>query len=84
MAIEVVIASGGIDKLEIYRGLNVPEVWFWQGDRFTIYQLVDTRYVQVNRTQLLPDLDLNLLVQYIRPEAEPQMVRAYRQTLQQL
>ena len=59
MAIEVVIASGGIDKLEIHRGLNVPEVWFWQGDRFTIYQLVDTRYVQVDRTQLLPDLDLN-------------------------
>ena len=30
IAIEVVWTSGGIDKLEVYRGLGVPEVWFWR------------------------------------------------------
>ncbi|MEM9276765.1 MAG: Uma2 family endonuclease [Cyanobacteria bacterium P01_F01_bin.143] len=30
IAIEVAITSGGIDKLSVYQGLGVPEVWFWQ------------------------------------------------------
>jgi Uma2 family endonuclease len=30
IAIEVVWTSGGIDKLAVYRGLGVPEVWFRQ------------------------------------------------------
>jgi hypothetical protein len=30
IAIEVVHEHGGIDKLEVYAGLAVPEVWFWQ------------------------------------------------------
>ena len=30
LAIEVVWTSGGIDKLEVYRGLGVGEVWFWR------------------------------------------------------
>jgi len=28
IAIEVIRTSGGIDKLEVYRGPEVPEVWF--------------------------------------------------------
>src|SRR5690606_35256338 len=27
LVLEVVVTSGGIDKLEVYRGLCVPEVW---------------------------------------------------------
>ncbi|HYQ91776.1 MAG TPA: Uma2 family endonuclease, partial [Candidatus Competibacteraceae bacterium] len=30
IAIEVVWTSGGMDKLEVYRDLEVPEVWIWQ------------------------------------------------------
>lgn len=29
LAIEVVVTSGGVDKLEIYKRLGVREVWFW-------------------------------------------------------
>ena len=29
LVIEGVWTSGGIDKLEIYRHLQIPEVWFW-------------------------------------------------------
>lgn len=84
LAIEVVITSGGIDKLDIYQGLGIQEVWFWQDNRFTLYQLVDgtTGYQEIERSQLLPNLDLDLLCQFIDPEQEPQMVRAYHQALQ--
>lgn len=82
-AIEVVITSGGIDKLKIYKGLNVREVWFWQDGQFTLHRLIDSTagYEPISRSQLLPELDLNLLAQYINPTEEPQMVRAYRQAI---
>lgn len=30
LAIEVIITSSGIDRLDLYQGLGVREVWFWQ------------------------------------------------------
>jgi len=39
IAVEVTISSGGIDKLAVYQGLGVPEVWFWQGGKFSLYCL---------------------------------------------
>jgi Uma2 family endonuclease len=30
LAIEIVITSGGINKLEAYKRLQIPEVWFWE------------------------------------------------------
>ncbi|MEM9538777.1 MAG: Uma2 family endonuclease [Cyanobacteria bacterium P01_E01_bin.42] len=84
LAIEVVVTSGGINKLDIYQGLEVQEVWFWQENHITLYQFIDstTGYREIQRSQLLPHLDLNLLCQFIDPAREPQMIRAYRQALQ--
>ena len=36
IALEIVITSGGLDKLEVYRGLGVQEVWFWQNQQMRI------------------------------------------------
>jgi Uma2 family endonuclease len=82
-AIEVVLTSGGLDKLKVYQGLGIPEVWFWQDRRLTVQSLQadgDT-YAPVSHSVLLPDLDLNLLSEHIRPEDEPQAVRAFRNTI---
>lgn len=83
LAIEVVMTSGGINKLDIYQGLGVREVWFWQENRFTLYQFVDSTrgYREIQRSQLLPSLDLDLLCQFIDCDREPQMIRAYCQAL---
>jgi Uma2 family endonuclease len=39
LVVEVVKTSGGINKLEIYRRMGVPEVWFWEDGVLDIYQL---------------------------------------------
>lgn len=80
----MVITSGGIDKLEIYKGLGIGEVWFWQDDCFTLYQWVDAiaGYQEIERSQMLPNLDFDLLCQFIDPEQELQMVCTYHQALQ--
>lgn len=65
LAIEIVYSSGGIATLEIYQRLEVPEVWFWQGDRFSIYCWHSDRYESVSQSQLLPNLDLTALARYV-------------------
>jgi Uma2 family endonuclease len=69
IAIEVVKTSGGINKLEVYQGLEVPEVWFWKNDRFSVYRLRDSQYEQVLRSEFLPNLDLDVLASFVvQPE----------------
>jgi len=65
IAIEVVQTRDGINKLDIfYKGLNVSEVWFWKKNQFSVYSLRDGDYEQVDRSQVLPNLDLTLLAKY--------------------
>jgi Uma2 family endonuclease len=61
LAIEVVWTSGGIDKLEVYRGLGVREVWFWRSGVIEVYLLEGEAYARHPRSQVLPELDLALL-----------------------
>ncbi len=86
LAIEVIITSGGIDKLKIYQGLNIPEVLFWQEEKFTLYGLINELegYQEIQQSQFLPELDLKQLAQYINPAEEPKMVRTYRQKIRKI
>lgn len=76
--IEVVITSGSVNKLEIYRRLGVAEVWFWEVNQLKIYHLRDSGqlpkatvfpnnygYEQITASELLPSLDIALLEQCI-------------------
>jgi len=80
-AIEVNLTSGSIDKLSVYRGLGIPEVLVWQADRLTLYDLRGSDYQQVDRSQFFPDLDWQLLAEYIRPQEQPQAVKAFLQAV---
>lgn len=62
IVIEVVVTSGGVNTLEIYRKIKVPEVWFWKKGKLAVYHLQDEEYKQVERSELLPELDLKLFV----------------------
>ncbi|NER36607.1 MAG: Uma2 family endonuclease [Oscillatoria sp. SIO1A7] len=83
LAIEVLITNDGIDKLEIYKGLNVREVWVWKNKGFSLYRMrVFTEgYEVIRRSTLFPDLDPNTLAKYVNPEREPQMLQAFRQEI---
>lgn len=81
LAIEVVLSSGVVDKLEIYRGLEVPEVWVWESGRFTIQHLQGEGYEQVTVSELLPGCDIELLAKYVKPEEQFDAVMAFREEL---
>ena len=78
LAIEVVITSGLVDKLEIYRGLGVTEVWQWQPGTFSIYHLQPSGYEQMNTSELLPGLDFQLLAAHVRPKNQFDAVMNFR------
>jgi Uma2 family endonuclease len=65
LAIEVTLTSGGVDKLAVYKRLGIQEVWFWQNQRFEVHYLQTEEYEKISSSQLLPNLDLNLLAQYV-------------------
>ena len=58
LAIEMIVTSGLVDKLEIYRGLGVAEVWQWQSGRLLICRFRSVGYEVVRESPLLPDLVL--------------------------
>ena len=81
IAIEVVWTSGGIDKLEVYRGLGVPEVWFWQKGALRFFLLRKDGYLASARSRLLPDFDPALIARCMGESSQTQAVRALRAAL---
>jgi len=81
LVIEVLWTSGGIDKLEAYRRLRVPEVWFWKDDAIQIHVLVGGGYEPKTRSMALPELDLQLLLSFLDHPTATQAVKAFRAAL---
>jgi Uncharacterized protein conserved in cyanobacteria len=90
LAIEVVITSGGINRLEVYQRLGVREVWFWQNNRFLVYhfrsenveQFQQTSgYELINSSEILPDINLTILAEYVQHPNPLVAVKSFRKTL---
>ncbi len=78
LVIGVVVSSGGIDKLEAYKRLQIPEVWFWMNDDLLFYSLGNDGYDAVSKSQLLPSLDIGLLLRCINIDNHAQALREFR------
>ncbi|MBD2579623.1 Uma2 family endonuclease [Oscillatoria sp. FACHB-1406] len=81
-ALEVIVTSGGLNKLQVYLGLGVKEVWFWQQGKFSLYCLQGGTYNTSEKSKFLPDLDLNILANFVQPDNQPTAVREFFKSLQ--
>lgn len=81
LAIEVVWSRRGIDKLEVYRRLGVKEVWMWEAGRIQVFSLRESTYEPVERSGLLPGLDLAQLLAFTRLTPMTRAVTEYRSAL---
>ena len=87
LAIEVIVTSGNIGKLEKYKRFQVREVWFWKNGKISVYVLQDVKksdrvqYALKNKSELLPDLDLDLLVNCV---LKPSKIEAMNEFLRAL
>lgn len=81
LAIEVEWTHGGLDKLAIYKKLGVEEVWFWRKGRIEVYVLTDGEFPQTQRSQRLPELDLELLASVLDRDSLTDAVLDFRKAL---
>lgn len=81
VVIEVIITSGSIDKLAIYRSIGVPEAWFWKQGKLAVYCLQNGEYQQSEKSALLPALDLVLLEKCANQPDQYDAVEYFRQSL---
>jgi Uma2 family endonuclease len=82
IAIEVALSRGLVDKLEVYRGLGVAEVWQWHRDTLIVHVLGDSGYTVAERSAKLPQLDLALFTSFVNLDGnQSKHVWAYRAAL---
>jgi Uma2 family endonuclease len=82
LAIDVVHTSHRIDKLDVYRGLGVAEVWVIEAGALTIHVLTETGYVVSKGSRVLPGIDVALLASFVKTgESTTRLLREYRAAL---
>jgi Uma2 family endonuclease len=82
LVIEVTVTSGGVDKLEGYRRMGVPEVWFWEDGTLEIYCLRNKGYEKQQHSELLANLPIDVFCRYITHYDQYDAVREFRQAIQ--
>jgi Uma2 family endonuclease len=82
LAIEVIWTSGSVNKLDVYRKLGVQEVWLWQQAELRVFSLGgDQTYARIERSRLLPQLDLAELLSFVDIRPMTRAVKEYRAAL---
>ncbi len=66
IVVEIDIYHSSTEKFEIYRQLEVPEFWLYDGERMKIYNLVGGNYSEVKTSPSLPVLTDEVLTDFLR------------------
>lgn len=81
LVIEAALSSGGVDKLDFYRPLQIPEVWIWQDGELQVYALRKGGYARVYESTFLPGLDLNLVERLAEHPYSSEALKEFAQSL---
>lgn len=83
LAVEVMWTHGGIDKLDVYLGLGVREVWIWKKDELKAYELRGGAYVEITESAVIPGLSPSFIAGFLDCETQTEAVRKMRAALRQ-
>lgn len=81
VALEVIVTSALLDKLEVYRGLAVREVWLYKDRRFEVLALRGDRYERAGRSEVFPEIDLAVIARFVAMPDQHAALRAFRDEL---
>lgn len=84
IAVEVIVSNPLVDKLPVYAGLGVPEVWQWRSTTraLVVHRLVGEHYEVRASSEVLPGLDLTELSGFVQPgESQTGLAKAYQAAL---
>jgi Uma2 family endonuclease len=78
LVLEVIITSGSINKLDVYKPKGVSEVWFWQANQLRVFHLKGEDYQEITHSEFFPELDLEQLLRYTRYQDQYDAVQAFQ------
>ena len=84
IAIEVIVTNALVDKMAVYAGLGVGEVWEWRPStrRIVVHRLASDRYERREHSEILPKLDVAELSRFVRPgENQTRLAKDYQSAL---
>ena len=76
--IEVIWTHGGLDKRHVYFRLWIREVWYWKRGTLTFHVRRGSRYVRSDRSEVVPELDPELIARCMAEPTQLAAVRAIR------
>lgn len=77
LALEVIVSHGLLDKLEVYAGLGIREVWLFQNGKFEVLKLSGEHYEATTSSAVLPELDLDRLAFFTMQPDQHVALRAF-------
>jgi Uma2 family endonuclease len=77
-ALEVIKTHASLDKLEVYRGLGVREVWLYESGAFRVLSLRGDQYEAIPASEVLPELDLAWLAGFVVRKDKHAALREFR------
>jgi len=81
VAVEVIWSHGGIDKLDVYRGLGVREVWIWKEGDLKAYELRGNAWVEIAQSVVIAGLAPSFIREFLDCETQTEAVRKLRAAL---
>ena len=81
VALEVIHTKPLLDKLEVYRGLGVQEIWVFREGRFSILALRGERYESILASVTFPEVDLAAIARHATMPDQHVALRAFRAEL---
>jgi len=81
LAVEVIWTHGGLDKLDVYRGLGVREVWIWKKEQLKAYELRGDAYVEISQSIVIPGLTPSFIQGFLDYETQTEAVRKLQNAL---
>lgn len=78
IVLEVIFTKPGIDKLHVYGGFEVPEVWLWRDEAFELYRRGrEGGFLRVEHSAFLPELDFAVLARFVPREDQDVALREF-------
>lgn len=84
IAIEVIVTNALVNKMAVYAGLGVREVWEWRpsNGNILVHCLLGDRYETQSHSSVLPALDIAELSRFVTPgENQTRLAKEYQATL---
>lgn len=83
IVLEVIHSAPLLNKLAVYAGFGVAEVWVFKDGSFRLYVFnrAASGYLEVERSVLIPDLDFAIIARYAVRDDTPRALREFEAEL---